>query len=187
MGSITPALLISTSSPPKAARRRRPPPPPPSSGSRRRGWRARAARSRPQGARWPPRCATPAPRFAPASANSRAAASPIPRLAPVIRTVFPRAAMNATIAEVVMTAQGDGTVAIEMSDEVPLDFSAIGPENEVRILGPHRPERARPRRLRRAGRGLLRLFGPADDDHPLRGDGRRRADRPRRDDGDSAG
>ena len=39
--------------------------------------------------------------------------------------------MNGTIAEVVMTERGDGTVAIGMSPEVPLDFTTLGSDGEM--------------------------------------------------------
>ncbi|MCU0855277.1 MAG: DUF2125 domain-containing protein [Rhodobacteraceae bacterium] len=42
----------------------------------------------------------------------------------------PDGGVNGTIAEVVMTEQGDGTVAIEMSPELPLDFTSLGPDGE---------------------------------------------------------
>ena len=42
----------------------------------------------------------------------------------------PDGGLNGTIAEVVMSEQGDGTVAIRMSPEVPLDFTAVGVDGE---------------------------------------------------------
>jgi len=42
----------------------------------------------------------------------------------------PQGGVNGTIAEVVMTERGDGSVAIEMSPEVPLDVTAIGVDGE---------------------------------------------------------
>jgi hypothetical protein len=43
----------------------------------------------------------------------------------------PEGGVNGTIAEIVMTEQGDGSVAIEMSPEFPLDFTMISEEGET--------------------------------------------------------
>ncbi len=43
----------------------------------------------------------------------------------------PEGGVNGTIAEVVMTERGDGSVAIEMSPEVPLDFTVTSAEGEM--------------------------------------------------------
>jgi len=42
----------------------------------------------------------------------------------------PQGGLNGTIAEVVMTERGDGSVSIALSPEIPLDFTAIGADGE---------------------------------------------------------
>jgi hypothetical protein len=92
----------------------------------------------------------------------------------------PDGGVNGTIAEVVMTEQGDGSVAIEMSPEFPLDFTVTGPRNETASFSLLIDQSALD--LTASGdarRDLLRLFGAADDRHADRGDRGRRADGPR--------
>ena len=48
-----------------------------------------------------------------------------------IVTDGPDGGANATFPEIVMTAQGDGTVAIAMPSETPVDVTTIGPDDEV--------------------------------------------------------